>query len=80
MLAAVAPVQPSVIPPPKVVKSADDLPRCNYFIEGQLADLLGNQTALAPLAAKLLKSLIEAQDGAVKKEHCKGMEGLVPKR
>jgi ferritin-like metal-binding protein YciE len=26
---------------------------------------------------ELLKSLIEKQDGEVKKEHCKGMEGLV---
>lgn len=38
---------------PQVVTSADDLPRYSYAVEGRLADLLGNQAALAPLAAKL---------------------------
>lgn len=53
VLAAVVPVQTSAAAPLKVVKSADDLPRYSYAVEGRLADLLGNKAALAPLAAKL---------------------------
>ncbi len=38
--------------------------------------LAGSQPGIA-VHTDLLKTLIEAQDEAVKKEHCKGMEGLV---
>ena len=43
----------------------------------KLASMLTNSTKGIAKHTELLKSLIEAQDEEVKKEHCKGMEGLV---
>ena len=41
-----------------------------------VAHLEGAQAGIAK-HVEMLKSLIEQNDGEVKKEHCKGMEGLV---
>jgi ferritin-like metal-binding protein YciE len=43
----------------------------------QLKDLLGRSIDGIARHTDILKSLIEAQEGKVSKEHCKGMEGLV---
>ena len=43
----------------------------------KLQTMLGNSQAGIAKHTQILKSLIEAQDEEVKKEHCKGMEGLV---
>ena len=43
----------------------------------KLASMLTHSTKGITKHTELLKSLIEAQDEEVKKEHCKGMEGLV---
>jgi ferritin-like metal-binding protein YciE len=43
----------------------------------QLKDLLGRSIEGIARHTDILKSLIEAQEGKVSKEHCKGMEGLV---
>ena len=43
----------------------------------KLASMLTNSTKGIAKHTELLKSLIEAQDDEVKKEHCRGMEGLV---
>jgi len=43
----------------------------------QLKDLLGRSIDGIGRHTEILKSLIEAQEGKVSKEHCKGMEGLV---
>jgi ferritin-like metal-binding protein YciE len=43
----------------------------------QLKDLLTRSVDGIAKHTAMLKSLIEAQEGKVSKEHCKGMEGLV---
>lgn len=45
--------------------------------ESRLKTMLGDAQAGIGQHTELLKSLIEAQDAQVSKEHCKGMEGLV---
>jgi subtilisin family serine protease len=40
-------------PARKVVKTTDDLPRYSYPLKGRIADLLSNDAAFAPLAAKI---------------------------
>ena len=45
--------------------------------DGQLKDLLSRSMEGIGKHTALLKSLIEAQEGKVSKEHCKAMEGLV---
>jgi ferritin-like metal-binding protein YciE len=43
----------------------------------QLIELLNRSLEGIPRHTETLKGLIEAQEGKVSKEHCKGMEGLV---
>lgn len=43
----------------------------------QLTDLLARSIEGIARHTETIKTLIEAQDGKVSKEHCKGMEGLV---
>ena len=52
----------------KIVKQATDR---------KLKDLLQNSQDGIAAHTDILKGLIEGQHGKVKKEHCKGMEGLV---
>lgn len=45
--------------------------------DGELKDMLSQSQEGIAKHTELLKALIEGQDEKVKKEHCKGMEGLV---
>lgn len=48
-----------------------------HATSSKLASMLERSSKGIAKHTELLKSLIEAQDEEVKKEHCKGMEGLV---